>query len=239
MPMLQVTLKVLASQANRGTAEGATQSLTDPDRLVDAGALEQDGEFVTAQTTHPVVAAHVHQEHAGNLAQQLVTGDMSTGIVDQLELVKIEKQECVVFAEGTRRLDCALQPDLDFATIDETGQRIVAGLIEHLVRKSASLRDVFDDAEDALLAADVAVDLDTVQRNHRVLPSSHRKRCSVGTRQQRPVDRLSSHADFMVPRSSPCTMSARYSSRHSPAGDGRGSGKSSRWLPECGHRVSS
>ena len=74
-------------------------------------AFEQNAEFVATEARQHIAAADVPAHGVGDFAKQLVAGDVPAGIVDDLELVEIEKQQrmvAVVFVGTHQQLFCSL-----------------------------------------------------------------------------------------------------------------------------------
>ena len=84
--------------------DGAAQALRRRHRLVgtcDVG--QQHAELVTAQPHQHVLVAQLLAHLDRQLHQQLVTGDMSRGVVDQLELVEVDEQQPLAFVVAGRQ----------------------------------------------------------------------------------------------------------------------------------------
>ena len=88
--------------------------------------FEQYAEFVAAQPRQRVSLAQKRPEQSGDLTQKLVPGRVPARVVDELELVEVEIEHRVV-----ERLPLVIrqrhaEPALEFATIEQTRQRVVA-----------------------------------------------------------------------------------------------------------------
>src|SRR5674476_331135 len=57
------------------------------------GELQQDDEFVAAKSPDSIVAAHAGLHAFGHFDQQLIAGQMPEAVVDQLEVVEVQKQD--------------------------------------------------------------------------------------------------------------------------------------------------
>ena len=73
--------------------------------------------------------AHVRLQQSGHVAQQPVARLVTAGIVDDLELVQVDVQQRVGALAALRRQQRPVQAIVEFATVDEPGQRIVARLL--------------------------------------------------------------------------------------------------------------
>ena len=62
---------------------------------------------------------------------------MTTDIIDRLEAVEIEKTQHVMLATMARIFHGLLQTPLKLATVHETSQSVMAGLVGHLPRNAA------------------------------------------------------------------------------------------------------
>ena len=133
---------------------GLADVLGDLPRLVERATREQHRELVAADARDGVRIAHALLEQRGDLAQQIVAGDVAARVVDELEAVEIEIADDVADAFAARRVERRLEPPLELGTIDETRQRVVARLIRHLAREPAQLADVVEDHD---AARDLAV----------------------------------------------------------------------------------
>ena len=76
---------------------GGAQGLGDlPGALQDA-VLEQDAEFVATDAGQMVAGSYRPPQNVGQLPEHLVAGQMPAGVVDDLELVQVEKQQAVPY----------------------------------------------------------------------------------------------------------------------------------------------
>jgi len=99
-------------------------------RLIERAARQQDPELIAAQPGERVGAAHARLQEARDLPKQLIARRMAAGIVDQLELVQIQIQKRLMRARIlAHTLHRRRQSILEFAPVDEPGERIVARLI--------------------------------------------------------------------------------------------------------------
>jgi len=105
------------------------QALRGPLGDLGVTALEQDAEFIAAQARNGIRVADSAAQYGGKLAQKLVTGDMTAGVINDLELVKIHITKRVLKLAGFRRVHRFSQPTLEFAPVDQPGQVIMTGLI--------------------------------------------------------------------------------------------------------------
>ena len=105
----------------------------DPARLIGRAVLEQQPELVAAQACHGVVLAHPLVQARGELAQQLVAGRMAAGVVDHLELVEVEVGQRMRAGFLTQGAQQAGEPALELEAVDQAGQRVVGGLVGHLL----------------------------------------------------------------------------------------------------------
>ena len=94
---------------------------------------------------------------------------MATGIIDQLEAVEVEEAERVVRIAGLGGVDRLLQAALEFAPVDQAGERVMARLVGHLPRDAAQLAGIVQHEHGTERAAILAaqrrdVELDAVFR---------------------------------------------------------------------------
>ena len=65
--------------------------------LIQRAVGHQGGEFVPAEPDEQIAGAHYCPQHVRHAAEQPVSGGMSVGVVDYLELVEIEKDQRMGF----------------------------------------------------------------------------------------------------------------------------------------------
>ena len=68
-------------------------------------------------------------EQLGQLAQQFVTGRVSAGVVDDLELVQIHVAEHLLPAAALMALQRMGNPALELLAVDQPGQGVVGRLV--------------------------------------------------------------------------------------------------------------
>lgn len=91
------------------------------------GFRQQNGEFVAAQTRHQIPLAHPVGETPRQFLQYQVARGMTIGIVDDLEVVEIHHDERELPVVARRAHDLVAQVVLEFAPVEQAGERIVAG----------------------------------------------------------------------------------------------------------------
>ena len=106
--------------------------------------LQQHAEFVAAEPRQRIAAADLSGEQRGKLLEQFVAGDVARGIVDDLELVEVEKQHRVPVVEVLRRLQRVFEAVLEVGTVGETGQRVARGLLDQLLLHAARIGNVLE-----------------------------------------------------------------------------------------------
>ena len=112
--------------------------------IVDRASFEQYPEFVAAQPCQCVRLAQLHAKLDGQLLEQLVTGDMSAGVIYHLEVVEIQVTQRMAVVFLARIIDSLFQTVLECTAIEQAGKRIVARLIGHLACEPAQLGDVME-----------------------------------------------------------------------------------------------
>ena len=130
------------------------QCVRDAHRIRHGAVVQQQPELVAAESCERVVAAHATLQELGELSQQLVARDVTARVVDDLELIEIEITHRVTRAGGLGRVERALQADLELATVDQAGERVVARFIRKLPRQLVRFGDV---GERALVIEDAPV----------------------------------------------------------------------------------
>jgi hypothetical protein len=74
-----------------GGAERVQQPVGDRQRLLRPGVGEQDGELVAAEPRRQVVRSDVGAQPVGDGGEDAVTGGVTEGVVDVLEVVEIDE----------------------------------------------------------------------------------------------------------------------------------------------------
>ncbi len=110
--------------------------------LLQRATLEQDPELVAAQARDGVRRAHARLQQAGDVAQKPVTGAVTAGVVDDLELIEVHVQQHVLAFAALGVGDRVLETHVEFATIDEPGERVVAGLVGQRALEPSLLGDI-------------------------------------------------------------------------------------------------
>jgi hypothetical protein len=88
---------------------------------------KQNAEFVTAQSSQSVVRPDVTIEDFGDLFKQFVTRDVTGGIVDNFELIKVQIKQHVVAPCFLGILECMGQSTFKFAPIGKVRQAVMVG----------------------------------------------------------------------------------------------------------------
>ena len=105
-------------------------------------AFQHDGEFVAADAGDGALRARHFLQPLGGSAQHAVAGGMAQRIVDVLEVVQIEEQQCQPVALPACLHDGARQAFGQQGAVRQVGQRIVVGEVTQLVLDAAPFGDV-------------------------------------------------------------------------------------------------
>ena len=114
----------------------------DLDRILLGAVVQQDAELVAPEARERVAGANLARERRRQLPQELIARDVAAGVVDELELIEIEVEHRVARIGCLRRLERTLQLQLEFAPVDEAGERVVARFVGELARQLVRFRDV-------------------------------------------------------------------------------------------------
>ena len=95
--------------------------------LLSWGERGNAGEFVASQPRDQRTLRHCTYNPTGNLAQDLVTGLVTVGIIDAFEIVEIKYQEGNFLAARVRCGDQSVSGLADAAAVEAAGQRISFG----------------------------------------------------------------------------------------------------------------
>ena len=87
--------------------------------------------------------SHSALQGTAELAQQFVTGNMSTGVVDHFKLVEVHKAQGVLALIGEQGGEQTFSASLKFGAINQPGQGVVAGLIIKLFTELIFVGDIF------------------------------------------------------------------------------------------------
>ena len=98
-------------------------------RLCNRAILEQHPELITAEACNRVRHANPRLQQPGDIPEEAVAGLMAARVVDNLELVEVDVQQCVGALASLRSRHCDMQAVVEFAPVDEAGERIVACLV--------------------------------------------------------------------------------------------------------------
>ena len=112
--------------AGRGL-HGLAQLLGQLRRTVQVGAGQQHHEFFTAVAAQHIGRTQALAQHADDVAQHVVAGQMAVVVIDALEVVDVHHQQRQgrVLAAGAGQL--GLQRLHQGAAVGGTGQRVLAG----------------------------------------------------------------------------------------------------------------
>ena len=93
------------------------------------GIRQEAGEFVTAEARKRRAFRQGSLDRLRQLAQHVVAGQMPAGIVDQLELIEIQVQHCMVPVGVVQR---GVDAIIEFVAVYQAGQDVVARAVIHL-----------------------------------------------------------------------------------------------------------
>jgi len=118
------------------------QRVGDADRVGHRAIVQQQPELVAAQPRQCVVAAHPVLQEVRELSDQFVAGDVTAGVVDDLELIEVQVADRVAGAGRLCGIERPLQAHLELAPVDQAGERVVARLVRELPRQLVRFGDV-------------------------------------------------------------------------------------------------
>ena len=110
--------------------------------FVAAQALDQHHEFVTAQARQRVSLAHAALQPFRHLNQQLVPLVMALRVVQGLEVVQVQVQQCRIGARTVRRRHGTRQAVVQQTPVGLPGQRVEVGQLLDLCFRLAPFGDV-------------------------------------------------------------------------------------------------
>ena len=87
--------------------------------------LHQHDEFVAAHPRQQIGIAQPVLQPRGDQLQQFIAGAVAEAVVDVLEMVEVEEQECALFAGAASALDGVLEARDQKQPVRQSGQEIV------------------------------------------------------------------------------------------------------------------
>ena len=84
----------------------------------------------TAQACHGILGAHRGAQPRSDDAQQLVSGRMPEGVVDELEAVQVDEQQRDLLPLAPGALQRPRQVVLELQAVGQPGQRVVMGQVQ-------------------------------------------------------------------------------------------------------------
>ena len=104
---------------------------------------KHDHEFITSQARHGVAFAHAQHQTPGYLFQQLVAHVMPERVVERLEIIQIDEQQCTMTARSRTDRNGLFQPILQERSVGQAGELIKVGQILNPFFGFSSPGDVF------------------------------------------------------------------------------------------------
>ncbi len=101
--------------------------------MIQRAVLHEDPELVPSEPRKGVPFANLGLELHAELAQQLVTGDMTAGVVDHLELVQVQVTHHVLAVSAAGRFQHVVQSLFEGATVQQSRKGVVGRLISELL----------------------------------------------------------------------------------------------------------
>ena len=114
--------------------------------------FEHHHEFIAAQPRHAVTLAHTGLQPARHLDQQQVAHRMALRVIDRLEVIHIQKQQCARPAATRADRHRMLQTIPQQAAVRQMGQRIVESQTMNIFFRLLALGNVADEAAEFVLA---------------------------------------------------------------------------------------
>ena len=106
-----------------------TNLLCDALCLIRCAAFKNNRKFVAPKSSYGVSSANRFAYEFADLLQHLIAGRVTTGIVNQLELVQVNEQQCIFSVLVARRLQHSAQSRFEFGAINQTGQCVMSRAI--------------------------------------------------------------------------------------------------------------
>jgi hypothetical protein len=123
-------------------ANSIKEALTPVRTIRNRALCEEHPELVTAEPGDEITGVEGIGKDSRELPEHGVACGVTTGVVDDLEVVEIEVAQGEPLLAEVRGFDCGLEPALELASVDEAGQRIMCGKVCHFTFQAANLRDI-------------------------------------------------------------------------------------------------
>src|SRR6202022_3449295 len=101
-------------------------------RRIGVAVLQQNAKFIASQSRQQAGGTEIFLQQRGSLLQQLVPRGMATCVVDDLELVEIEKHQRMLARLMRQSVERSSKAGFEFATVDEPRQGVVRCLPRQL-----------------------------------------------------------------------------------------------------------
>ena len=108
------------------TGHGGADVLGHPQRRIGRAALQHHGKFIPAQPHRQVTPPHTGLDRGGHSPQHRVARGMAVVVIDRLEAVQVQHQQCS--RPGLwQRAEHLRQPQIECLAVGQAGQRVVVG----------------------------------------------------------------------------------------------------------------
>ena len=121
--MLPVTPNETSPQRKPSLLDRRPQPLGHIEGLLGLAMMKKKTELVAAEPCNHVERRHMSHQQSGQTAEQLVAREMSTGVVDDLELIEVEQDHGVRHIPRLELIERRPQAPLEFPAIGQAGQR--------------------------------------------------------------------------------------------------------------------
>ena len=111
--------------------------------------LQQNSEFVAAESGNRVVGSHAEAKPVSNGHQQLVPFQVAKAVIHDLEAIQIEEEHReILFGTASRAHEQMIKPVDEKCPVRQPRQRIVEGIMNQLQFDLLAVRDVLKHADD-------------------------------------------------------------------------------------------
>ena len=117
---------------DQSAVEGASDSLGDLHGYLGL-ILDQDGEFVPAQSRSGISGADTGLHTSADAAQQFIAGRITQGVVDNLEIVDSDSQHAHRDSHPLVQLHGVGQPFVEESPIRQAGNGVPQGRVGHRI----------------------------------------------------------------------------------------------------------
>ncbi len=132
----------LVAERRRVPAQRLHQLARDHRRLLDGHLGQQHRELVAAEARQHVGVPGAGPQRRGDALQHVVAGAVPERVVDILEVVEVEHDDCAAEGIAARSLDLPVELLLEAPPVEGAGEEVVVGQVDELALELLAVGDV-------------------------------------------------------------------------------------------------